>query len=142
MLGFPACSSAESFLQANTDLKTEVDVARAGQRFAEYERFKINQMNIARYSPHQYPYRTCLLWCSICVQTAWLSNATQCSTADVAVQQQMHNTLVLCFLCPSCCSAWRPLSARQLIYGVTPYRFTCLASKLRLATVTSQIHEG
>ncbi len=52
-LGFGACSSAESFLQANTDLKTEVDVARAGQRFAEYERFKINQMNIARYSPHQ-----------------------------------------------------------------------------------------
>ncbi|DBA91109.1 hypothetical protein WJX77_004703 [Trebouxia sp. C0004] len=39
------CQKAQ---QANTDLKTEVDVARAGQRFAEYERFKINQMNIAR----------------------------------------------------------------------------------------------
>jgi len=79
-----ACSSAVFFLQANTDLKTEVDVARAGQRFAEYERFKINQMNIARYLPHQYLCRVCLLWCSICVQAAWLSNATQCTTGDVA----------------------------------------------------------
>lgn len=49
------CHTLPAGMQANEELKKEVALVRTAQRFAEYERSRLDQMNDARYLYEQQP---------------------------------------------------------------------------------------